>query len=204
MNYAYYRVSTDKQDFENQKYGVLEYCRRQNIKIDREVIDNGVSGTVEAKKRHLGALLKKLQTGDVLVISELSRLGRSVIDVLNTCRIITEKKVVCYIVKQGITINDSPMGKMILAVLSASSELERDLISQRTKEALAKKKADGVHIGRIKGSKNKTYRLSGYAEAIKQKLNKGVTKVQIAKDCKVSYATLRNFLKMLDKPEKVA
>lgn len=202
MNYAYYRVSTDKQDYENQKYGVLEYCRRQNIKIDKEVIDNGVSGTVEAKKRHLGALLRKLQTGDVLIISELSRLGRSVIDVLNTCRILTKKKVVCYVVKQGITIDDSPMGKMMLAVLAATSELERDLISQRTKEALRKKKADGIHIGRNKGSKNKERKLDRYKTQIIRKLAKGISKMRIAKDCHVSYSCLCNYIKTAQRAEK--
>ena len=131
MIWAYYRVSTGKQDIDAQKLGVKDYADRQGWSIDREIIDDGVSGTVIAKKRNLWKIVKESTDGDWVIVSELSRLGRSTIDVLETCSILGEKGVNVWFVKQGIALDKSPMGKMILAILSAFSEMERDLISQR-------------------------------------------------------------------------
>ena len=153
--YAYYRVSTDRQDYNSQKLGVVDYCNRANLKIDKEIIDDGVSGAVKAKDRKLGKIIKEARKGDFLVTSELSRLGRSTADVLNTCNTLGEKGVNVYFVKQAMGLDQSPMGKVMLAILSAFAEMERDLIRQRTIEGLARAKAQGKHLGRAYGA---TYR----------------------------------------------
>ena len=99
--YAYYRVSTDKQDYNSQKLGVVEYCCRANFNIDKEILDEGVSGTVKAKDRKLWKIIKESKEGDYLITSELSRLGRSTVDVLETCNTLSKKGVNVYFVKQA-------------------------------------------------------------------------------------------------------
>lgn len=98
--WAYYRVSTDKQDYNSQKLGVLDYCDKNGLTIEKEVVDDGVSGCIKAKDRNLNKIIKNGNKGDWLIVSELSRLGRSTIDVLETCRIFGKKGINVYLVKQ--------------------------------------------------------------------------------------------------------
>mgnify|MGYP003302275792 CR=1 FL=1 len=156
--FAYYRVSTDHQDYESQKIGVVEYAKRAGLTIDKEYLDNGVSGTIIAKKRNLGKLLKEMKKGDTIITGELSRLGRSTVDVITTCNLIAQSGVNCYMVKQGMSIDQTPMGKLVVAIFSAFAEMERDLISQRTKEGLARRKSKGFKLGRAVGTKNKRHK----------------------------------------------
>lgn len=195
MIWAYYRVSTDKQDYESQKFGVVEYANRAGLNIDKEITDNGVSGTVAAKDRKLNIILKQMQAGDTIIVSELSRLGRSTADVINTCNLIAQKKVNCYMVKQGMSIDQTPMGKLMIAIFAAFAEMERDLISQRTKEALARKRANGIHIGRPKGGRNRFHKLDGNEIFIQSALESGKTKVFISKRLKTSIPTLNKFIR---------
>lgn len=156
--WAYYRVSTDKQDYESQKVGVVDYCQRAGLIIDKEIIDDGVSGIVDAKKRKLGKILKEMKTGDTIITGELSRFGRSISDVIHTCNLIVQKGVDCYLVKQGMKLDKSPTGKMLIAIMGAFAEMERDLLSMRTKEGLARRKAMGLHIGG-KAGRHRKYRI---------------------------------------------
>lgn len=188
--YAYYRVSTDKQDYESQKIGVVEYAKRNGLTIDKEVIDDGVSGTVLAKDRKLNNILKKAVKGDTVITSELSRLGRSTADVINTCQLFVKKGVNCYLIKQGMVIDNTPMGKMMIAILGAFAEMERDLISQRTKEGLARVKAQGKILGRRKGFS--WSKLAEYKEEIRE-LCKTNHLTYIAKKYNVSWGTLYRF-----------
>ncbi len=146
--WAYYRVSTDKQDYNSQKLGVLDYCDKNGLTIEKEVVDDGVSGCIKAKDRNLNKIIKNGNKGDWLIVSELSRLGRSTIDVLETCRIFGKKGINVYLVKQSIKLDESPMGKMILAILSAFAEMERDLMIQRSKEGIERARIQGNHLGR--------------------------------------------------------
>ena len=171
--WAYYRVSTDKQDYESQKVGVVDYARRAGLKIDKEVIDDGVSGTVIAEKRNLGILLDEMKEGDTIITSELSRLGRSTMDVIKTCNLIAERKVNCYLIKQGMQIDQSPMGKLMITIFSAFAEMERDLIAMRTKEGLARVKASGKRLGRQFGQKNAYSILDDKKDFIVEKYNDG-------------------------------
>lgn len=191
--YAYYRVSTDKQDYESQKVGVVEYAKRNGLTIDKEVIDDGVSGTVLAKDRKLNTILKKAVKGDTVITSELSRLGRSTADVINTCQLFVKKGVNCYLIKQGMAIDNTPMGKMMIAILGAFAEMERDLISQRTKEGLARVKATGKVLGRRVGSGGYS-KLDDKEEEIRKLIDKGYNKNQLAKKFKVSFCCIQKFL----------
>ena len=198
MIYAYYRVSTELQTYESQKVGIIDFVNRMNWKIDKEYIDEGVSGTILAKKRKLGTLLRILHKGDILITSELSRLGRSTSDVINTCQLLVKKGVNCYLVKQGMSIDNTPMGKMMIAILSAFAEMERDLISQRTIEGLKRCKANGVHLGRPIGSKNKKTKMSNQYENVLKMLQSGMLRNQIAKELHVSFFTVNNYIKSND------
>ena len=189
--YAYYRVSTDRQDYNSQKLGVVDYCNRANLKIDKEIIDDGVSGAVKAKDRKLGKIIKEARKGDFLVTSELSRLGRSTADVLNTCNTLGEKGVNVYFVKQAMGLDQSPMGKVMLAILSAFAEMERDLIRQRTIEGLARAKAQGKHLGRAYGT---TYRKLNIDEVL-ELVRAGFNKTEISRLLECNWQTLHRFCK---------
>lgn len=193
MIYAYYRVSTSRQDYESQKTGVIQYCAQHNLNIDREFLDDGISGMVMAKNRNLGKLLKILQPGDTIITSELSRLGRSTVDVINTCNQIAGKQANCYMIKQAMQIDQTIMGKLMIAIFSAFAEMERDLIAQRTKEAFARKRALGHKLGRPFGCKNKKHILDGKADIILNLKKAGTSNRQIAKKLKVSPSTINVF-----------
>ena len=194
--WAYYRVSSDFQNYKSQKIGVLNWCKQNKYDmIDEEVIDDGVSGTVLAKDRALNRIIKNSKFGDVLIVSELSRIGRSTADVLNTLNILAKKGVEVHFVKQNMRMDNSPMGKMMIAIMSAFSELERDLISQRTIEGLARVKSEGKTLGRPVGSKNASYKLDGCEELVKDWLAEGKTKVYICKRLKIHRSSLYHFIK---------
>lgn len=198
MIWVYYRVSTDKQDYNSQKMGIIEYCNRCGIKIDREVVDDGVSGTVRAKDRNLGQIIKESQFGDWVITSELSRIGRSTTDVLQSLDILAKKGVNVYFVKQGMQLDQSPMGKMMVAILSAFAEMERDLISQRTKEGLVRVKKEGRKLGREFGTKNKSYKIDEQIEEIVIYKNRGVGLKIIAKKFNSTIPTIKRALERYD------
>lgn len=194
MIYAYYRVSTDHQDIASQRFGVQSYCESRSMKINEEIIDFAVSGCVNATSRNLGKLLRKIAPGDGLIVPELSRLGRRTGDVLNTCQKLLKKKVYVYFVKNNITLEDNPTSNLMITLFSAFSQLERDLISQRTKEALAKLKADGVRLGRPPGHKTSITKCDSKRDKIEYYMQRGFSRYRIAKKVHVSYTTLTRYL----------
>lgn len=194
--YAYYRVSTDMQDYETQKIGVVDWCVRQGLRIDKEIIDNGISGTVEVSKRKLGNYLPKMTKGDWLVVSELSRIGRSTSDVINTCQKLNKKGVNVYFLKQNIQLDNSPMGKMFVAILAAFAEMERDLIVQRTKEGIEKARRAGKQIGRKYGFRYS--KLDKKQKEILMLSGAGATKAEIARLYNISWITVYRFLKRMN------
>ncbi|MHC4455271.1 MAG: recombinase family protein, partial [Planctomycetota bacterium] len=190
---GYLRISTSKQDLENQKYVVLKLA---NTKGWRKVdfVEEQVSGRVSYKKRLLGNLLNDLQKSDVLIVSELSRLGRSVLEILEILKVSSEKGIKIFGVKENREINGNSIESKILSTMLAMvSEIERDLISRRTKEALARKKAQGFKLGRPKGVPGKS-KLDGKEEEIKKFLNKGLNVTALAKIYDVSWTAMKNFL----------
>lgn len=155
--YAYIRVSTDKQDVDSQRLEILEYARRRDIKVD-EFIEITISSRQTSKERRIDELVSKLQSGDTLIVSELSRLGRSTGDVINLIKELAARTIRVIAIKQNIDINgDRDMtSKIIVTIFSLLAELERDLISLRTKEALNAKRKKGVRLGKPPGTIQKS------------------------------------------------
>lgn len=191
---CYIRVSTNHQDLQNQKYEIHEYCHRLDIKID-QFIEAEVSSRKTTSARKIDDLLEQLNKGDELIVTELSRLGRSTGEVLNIINQLVSAGIKIHILKQNmvLTENGDMQSKVMVTMLSLFAELERDLISQRTKRALEAKKASGVRLGRPKGSTSKS-KLDGKEGLISDLLVKKVSISSIAKILEVSRGTVDNFI----------
>lgn len=196
MIYGYIRVSTDKQTLENQEFEINNFCLKDNIKVDKWITET-ISGTKDFEKRKLGKALKRLKSGDVLICSEISRLGRNLLQIMTILNICMQKEVQVWTIKDNYRLGADIQSKVLAFAFSLSAEIERNLISQRTKEALARIKASGRKLGREFGSKNKKHILDGKEQDIIKLLNKGVPKTQIAKLMNVSIFTIYEFLKTL-------
>ncbi|MDR2385836.1 MAG: recombinase family protein [Tannerella sp.] len=181
MIYGYVRVSTDKQDCENQKLGVLEKARQLNVTVEKWIEDNGVSGMKEPSERKLGGLLKKVKKNDMIIIPELSRFGRSTYMVMRILEVLSKEEVLVYSMKDNFCLDNSITSKMQAFVFSIAAEIERDMISRRTKEALERKRKEGVVLGRPVGSVSKKKKLSGYESKIVEYLEKGLSYTSIAR-----------------------
>ena len=193
MVYGYIRVSTDKQTVENQRFEINNFCERNNIQID-QWFEETISGTKEPEKRALGKLLRKLKKDDILICSELSRLGRSlfmIMDVLSACM---KKEIQLWTIKDNYRLGNDISSKVLAFAFGLSAEIERNLISQRTKEALARAKAEGKVLGRPVGAKSSRVKLTGCENQIKQMLSKKIPKKHIAKKMKVDRNTLQKFI----------
>lgn len=194
MVYGYIRVSTDKQDCENQKLGIDAKARVLGITIDKYVEDAGISGVKSPNERALGGVLRKLQRGDIIICSEISRLGRKlfmIMGILEHCMKVGAK---VYTVKDNYELGDNIQSKVLAFAFALSAEIERDLISQRTKEAMARRRACGLYIGRKLGARNLHHKLDGKENIIKSMLSQGHSRRQIAKKLKVSPTTINTFL----------
>ncbi len=194
MIYGYIRVSTDKQTVENQRFEIIQYAKMNNIIIDRW-IEETISGTIEPEKRNLGKLLRIVKKDDIIICSEISRLGRSMFMIMSILNILMQRKVAVYSVKEGYRLGQDIQSKVLAFAFSLSAEIERNLIAERTIEALKRCKAEGKTLGRPKGHKNKTYKLSGKKEEIIKFLENGYTKTFIIEYYEISSATLYNFLR---------
>jgi len=194
MIYGYIRVSTDKQTVENQRFEITEYAKKSNLPID-QWIEETVSGTISPDKRNLGKLIQMAKSKDVIICSELSRLGRNIFMIMSILNRLMEMNVSVYTVKEGYRLGDDLTSKVLAFAFSISAEIERELISQRTKEALLRKKAEGGVLGHPKGKRNSHVKLTGREEEIRRLLSFGYSKEQISKELKVCPATLYNFLK---------
>ena len=194
MTYAYIRVSTDKQTVENQRFEINKFLKMSGLKID-SWIEETISGTVSPKKRNLGKLIEKTENGDIIICSELSRLGRNMFMIMSILNILMERGVIIYTVKEQYKLGEDLTSKVLAFAFSISAEIERTLISQRTTEALRRRKADGIKLGRPKGKKNSHYKLTGCDNKIKLMLNEGYPKTLISKQLNVSTSTLYNYMK---------
>ena len=193
MIYGYIRVSSDKQTVENQRFEINNFCNREKISIDGW-IEETISGTKAYNKRELGRLLKKVQKEDLIICAELSRLGRNlfmIMEILNTCM---NKECRVWTIKDNYRLGDDIQSKVLAFAFGLSAEIERKLISQRTKEALARKRAEGVVLGRPVGTKNSHVKLTGREEEICRLLSEKMPKIHIAKRLKVDRNTLHKFI----------
>lgn len=178
--YAYIRVSTQLQTHESQKYEITRWCASRGIEIDTWVTES-VSGTVAWEKRCLGRAIRRMKSGDMIVCTELSRLGRNllmIMSILNSC---SQKGVVIRSIKDNFELSDSLNSKIIAFAFGLAAEIERNLISQRTKEALAAKKAAGVKLGRPVGKTAKVRKVLSERDKVKELLAGGMSKTAVAK-----------------------
>lgn len=199
---AYLRVSTDRQTLENQRSEISRFANKNGIKVDRWV-EEIVSGKVKDSDRKLGHTLKRLKKGDTLIISELSRLSRTLLDIMSIMRSLLEKGVTLYSVKENFCLADNINSKVILFAFGLAAEIERDLISARTKEALATKKAQGVVLGRKAGDCPKMKILMDNREEIMHKYSNGTSISRLCKQYCVSSGTMCKFLNMAKSNNKV-
>ena len=194
MNYGYIRVSSDKQTVENQRFEIENFCKKEGLEIGGW-IEETVSGTKRYDKRELGDLLKKVSQGDLIICSELSRLGRNLFMIMEILSLCMEKECKVWTIKDGYRLGDDIQSKVLAFAFGLSAEIERNLISQRTKEALARKKSEGVVLGRPKGRKSGKVKLSGKEETIRKLRENGVSISAIARMFHVNRNTVSSFIK---------
>lgn len=196
MIYGYIRVSSDKQTVENQRFEINKFCEREKMNVDGW-IEETISGTKSYNKRELGKLLDKVQKDDIIICTELSRLGRNLFMIMEILNLCMTKECKVWTIKDNYRLGDDIQSKVLAFAFGLSAEIERNLISQRTKEALARKKAEGVALGRPKGKKTapEKYKLHSKKALISELLKANVSKRQIAKLCKVDRNTLDRFIK---------
>ncbi len=193
MIYGYIRVSSDKQTVENQRFEINNFCSREAMSIDGW-IEETISGTKSYSKRELGKLLNRVRKDDLIICAELSRLGRNLFMIMEILNICMTKECRVWTIKDNYRLGEDIQSKVLAFAFGLSAEIERNLISQRTKEALARKKSEGMVLGRPKGSKNKKKKLDGKLEMISRMLDRGVTKTLISRKLKVSRNTLYLYL----------
>ncbi|MDR3233647.1 MAG: master DNA invertase Mpi family serine-type recombinase [Planctomycetaceae bacterium] len=194
MIYGYIRVSTDKQTVENQRFEINQYCGRNTMVVDKW-IEETISGTKNLNDRKLGKLLKRMKRGDVLICSELSRLGRNLLMIMGILNECMNRDIQVWTIKDNYRLGSDINSKVLAFAFGLSAEIERNLISQRTKEALARKRVEGIKLGRPKGSKSKTVKLTGRDAEIKMLLDKNVSKSAIARILGVHRLTVSSFIK---------
>ena len=195
MIYGYIRVSSDKQTVENQRFEINNFCRKNDISIDGW-IEETISGTKAYNKRQLGVLLRRVKKDDLIICAELSRLGRNLFMIMEILNICMTKECKVWTIKDNYRLGEDIQSKVLAFAFGLSAEIERNLISQRTKEALAKRRADGVSLGRPKGSLTslEKHKLFGKMELIRELRSKGVSQIQVARVCGVSKNTLVRFI----------
>ena len=194
MIYGYIRVSTDKQTVENQRFEINKFCEHENLIVDRW-IEETISGTKTYDKRALGGLLKDVKRNDIIICAELSRLGRNLFMIMEILNICMRKECLVWTIKDNYRLGDDIQSKVLAFAFGLSAEIERNLISQRTKEALARKRFEGVILGRPKGSRSKQVKLSGQEDVIRVLIEKNVSKCDIARIFKVNRMTVASFIK---------
>jgi len=194
MIIGYIRVSTDKQTTENQRFEILKFADEKNIKIDKWV-EETVSGRKKYQDRKLGEIINDIQKEDIIIVSELSRLGRSLMEVMSLLHRLMEKEAKVFTTKEQYELGNNINSQVLAFAFSLSAQIERELISQRTKEALQRKKSEGKILGRPKGSLSKTTKLTGKDDVILGFLDKKVPVAVMARLLEVNRLTLSNYIK---------
>ena len=182
------------QTHENQEYEIRKYCRRHEIEVTHWVTES-VSGTVAVEKRDLGKTISSMSKGDILISTELSRLGRNMLMIMGILNICSAKGIAIHTIKDNFDLSDSINSKIIAFAFALAAEIERNLISQRTREALALRKLNGVKLGRPKGSSQKKVMFYKKKDEINQMILHGKTIAEIALSIGIHRNTLSRYLK---------
>ena len=193
MIYGYIRVSTDKQTVDNQRFEIERFCSKNNIKIE-QWIEETISGTKIPEKRLLGSLLADVKKDDLIICSELSRLGRSLFMIMSILNHLLLNGVCIWTIKDNYRLGDNIQSKVLAFAFALSAEIERDLVSQRTKEALVRRREEGVVLGRPLGKKSSRVKLSGHENEIQKLLNEKKSKSAISRIFGVNRMTLCSFV----------
>jgi DNA invertase Pin-like site-specific DNA recombinase len=192
-NFAYLRVSTDHQDNQNQKLGILDYSNAAHL-THLHFVEDTTSGKVPWKDRKIGEILQSAKKNDVLIVAEVSRLGRSALQVLEILEFAAQHEISVHIAKNRFIMDGSMQATITATILGLAAQIEREFISLRTKEALAKCKQDGKKLGRPKGPA-KTLKLDQNHDEIMGYLQKKISKRSIAKLIECSPSSLYAWLK---------
>lgn len=193
-HFAYLRVSTDNQDANYQKLGILDYCNRYHLS-PIEFIEDTASGKTPWRERPINSILEKAQAGDTLVVSEISRLGRTTLQVLEILEVAAMKKMAVHITKNNLVMDGSMQATITATILGLAAQIEREFISARTKEALAKVRRDGIkQLGRPKGQ-SECLKLDAFRDPIIAYIKKGINKRDICRLIECSPVTLYTWIK---------
>lgn len=194
MIYGYIRVSSDKQTVENQKFEIEHFCKREHLQIDGWISET-ISGTKNYDKRKLGELLRNVRVGDLIICSEISRLGRSLFMVMEILNLCLTKGCRIWTIKDNFRLGDDIQSKVLAFAFGLSAEIERNLISQRTKEALTRKRVEGTTLGRPHGTSGRQYcKLYHQENTIRELQNFGYSLSTIANSLQVHRNTLTNYI----------
>ena len=196
MVYGYIRVSTDKQTVDNQRFEIEQFCLKNDLVID-QWIEETISGSQSPEKRMLGTLLAEAKANDLIICSELSRLGRNLFMIMSILNNLMQNGIRIWTIKDNYRLGDNLHSKILAFAFGLSAEIERELISQRTKEALARKKSEGIVLGRPPGKKTARFKLSEYEAEIRSLLDKNVSKSAISRKFGVCRKTVILFIKNL-------
>lgn len=199
MIYGYIRVSSDKQSTQHQRFEITRYVKENNLSIDKWVAET-ISSRKSLSKRKLGKLLASLEAGDILIATEISRLGRSLLEIMEILQNCLLKDCAVWTLKENYRLGADIQSKVLAFAFGLSAEIERQLISERTKMSLDKLKAEGKSLGRPMGAKSKSLKLTKNSKKIHELLCAGIPKAQIARELKVDKVTLYRFLKRRDNP----
>ena len=194
MIYGYVRISTDKQTMENQIFEIENFCKNENMKIDSWIMER-ISGVKDFKKRRLGKILSNLKSGDIVICSEISRLGRNLFQVMTILHMCMCRKTQVWTIKDRYRLGADLHSKVLAFAFSLSAEIERTMISQRTKEALMRLQSVGKKLGRPDYAGAHKCVLDEKKDFIYQQLRFGNSRAKVARKLGVSSTTLYRFLK---------
>lgn len=194
--FGYIRVSSNKQTVQHQHFEIEQFAKENNIKIDNWVMET-ISSRKPLNKRKLGELLNKLHSGDILIAAEISRLGRSLLEVMRILENCLNNNCQVWTIKENYKLGNDIQSKVMAFAFGLSAEIERNLISQRTKASLESIRATGKKLGRPYSAQSKKLKLSKNTKKIKNWLETGLTKYRIAKNMSVSPSTVNHFIQRM-------
>lgn len=199
---AYLRVSTDRQDSDNQRYEIEKFCSGKGMKVGEWVVDNAISGKIKASNRKLGEVIDRMEKGDSLIVTEVSRIGRDWFDILNSINNLMVKGVFVFAIKNGYELKNDAMGKLFVSIMAVFAEEERKLLSERVKmshsnmKREAKLRGESLRWGRELGRKTDMdkRKLDSHKETILRLIKNNVPKMEIAHQVGTNRVTLNKYL----------